>query len=1812
MEHLPGRNVPFVAVPSTSKIASKPLPPFAVRSQQKAIKSATLPIGKVSSSSRPMQIRSAYIKPYQPLRASRLSVDTRECMARFANANNHSTVVIGQQYHSNVLQVGQNQVPQFVPVTSANGDFVIERSKPKLPQKRDLPEPDVSIIKIPTTAVQVVNNNVMSYQQQTINGPSTIVKPNLIPALPIANTTVVMPTGSSGTISDLKLIAATTPTSALKMYRPIAPKTTTAVMMMTNTNSTAASPTATTVSSILLSPTVSFSATTTTVPMVPVGVPLTTTVSNGVPTMVIPAVVKSNLIPANQEQQPPQPALYAGGSKLMLPLGTTIKVTQHGATFAQQPLPVQPSTVMPVSTAVSNPQLLHTLVQTPTSVLPSLSTISRAKPAQSQQPAKVLLNARIPITTTSASTFGSSSSGTAASIIPTNIPPLFVPPNKATIGTTTVTKPVTMQMATVSAAVTKLSDVESQRIMITGSPTVSSSNSIIINNNNNLDQRRMSMGIVKATAAATIEQQELRKPIKAFPIPVLSSFTASQYPIHPPQHQHPQQPPQQSDQISNSILNKDRSVLLSTNSRALVEECGKKENVNVSLQLENEATTVVLTEDDESSNDGSMLVMDLEENITPETTTNHGEKHILSSQGMERVSLIAQANGEALVQVDNEQAQLDDESNCSESAVHSRQQAKETFAFQLEMPKTPERSGSLKRTSCGEGDGGSGSSSTNASPRLQKRSSSEHLQSMQRGAQTHAVASTAPKVNSLRRRFSEIAAVKTASTGVTIPFTDENYFIPLPSHARKIEARAVDDRDSKASTSLAQPAKVAAPLPPSNLSLLCNEKIDLPKQLEEVLKKRPFSKTTQVKASNNKKLSLIDPENEQIPELVPFEEVRRKKQRLAKENSVDRSTNSRSTSMSSDSNVLPAGKQARPNASTEPSAKKTAAGSSGSRAKKSSTAGTQVITPSESSTSLQDDGSTVSDTSTVADHLRWYDGIGYLSESTMHFEFNKFGIVQPLADEAYDLHRNTDVYHDLQLPLKTRPLQKRASLYETHDMYKCEVCLERGRAVDFVTPDFCSISCVRESSKTALRDYILNSTHALQCNALLRESKVQPKEEQKDHDGEEAKLNDKQQPSRSKRKQSVKKNVKKTPPSSNTTISSTSDDDSVSSLSLNSSAFLKRQALRDLLPPSLDDGSPTPLARPTALQPIDGSEETEFNWQQYLKKINAEPAPTYLFGPKPYPLAGANGAVENLFRVGMKLEAIDPENSSLFCVCTVVEVRGYRLKLHFDGYSTEYDFWVNANSCDIFPPGFCRSTNRTLQPPASFIGQAFSWANYLHETNGIMPAKELFAHLNQKSDRNKFEIGMAIEADDLKKSGKVCVATVADKMGDRILIHFDGWDNRYDFWVSIYSNYIHPVNWHKENNDKITAPPDWNKPFDWDKYIRYKSRTNLGSTSKAEKSLFKTRPPVPFKLGQRLEVVDRKQKKLIRPAKVVAIDGYEVNLCFEGWPREYAFWIEDDNTDLHPVNWCARTKHPLEPPPNFLLASCTYDGTCDLKFCMSRGNSKCPQKKFHDRPAECPYKRANWMSEDRKPLRISHDQVQKHNYEETTQPRQQDTKSGSRKTVASSAINVTKVEEVNGRTSDASNSPSPLIPAKRIKQETEDLLIAATSTATTPTPPPSRDPSKERIVRTKEVEPTAANSNSNSNSSTNFAPRAAETSIRLARPVIEEYGPRLMHSYEVWQRHSRYLDECTEQTGALRKNPLHWTTDEMARYIEQLPGCAEYASKIRHEEITGRSFLSFTQSDLIDYLGVKMGPAIKLYNRIIRLRQLVTTKFIQL
>lgn len=41
---------------------------------------------------------------------------------------------------------------------------------------------------------------------------------------------------------------------------------------------------------------------------------------------------------------------------------------------------------------------------------------------------------------------------------------------------------------------------------------------------------------------------------------------------------------------------------------------------------------------------------------------------------------------------------------------------------------------------------------------------------------------------------------------------------------------------------------------------------------------------------------------------------------------------------------------------------------------------------------------------------------------------------------------------------------------------------------------------------------------------------------------------------------------------------------------------------------------------------------------------------------------------------------------------------------------------------------------------------------------------------------------MKLEAVDRKNPSLVCVATLADIVEDRLLVHFDNWDDSYDYW----------------------------------------------------------------------------------------------------------------------------------------------------------------------------------------------------------------------------------------------------------------------------------------------------------------------------------------------------------------------------------------------------------------------------------------------
>lgn len=77
---------------------------------------------------------------------------------------------------------------------------------------------------------------------------------------------------------------------------------------------------------------------------------------------------------------------------------------------------------------------------------------------------------------------------------------------------------------------------------------------------------------------------------------------------------------------------------------------------------------------------------------------------------------------------------------------------------------------------------------------------------------------------------------------------------------------------------------------------------------------------------------------------------------------------------------------------------------------------------------------------------------------------------------------------------------------------------------------------------------------------------------------------------------------------------------------------------------------------------------------------------------------------------------------------------------------------------------------------------------------------------------------------------------------------------------------------------------------------------------------FKQRPACGFRRGMRLECVDKRVPQLIRVATVDDVREHQIRISFDGWPDRYSYWVDDDSSDIHPVGWCQKTGHPIEPP----------------------------------------------------------------------------------------------------------------------------------------------------------------------------------------------------------------------------------------------------------------------------------------------------------
>ncbi|VFV33889.1 lethal(3)malignant brain tumor-like protein 3 isoform X4 [Panthera pardus] len=534
-------------------------------------------------------------------------------------------------------------------------------------------------------------------------------------------------------------------------------------------------------------------------------------------------------------------------------------------------------------------------------------------------------------------------------------------------------------------------------------------------------------------------------------------------------------------------------------------------------------------------------------------------------------------------------------------------------------------------------------------------------------------------------------------------------------------------------------------------------------------------------------------------------------------------------------------------------------------------------------------------------------------------------------------------------------------------------------------------------------------------------------------------------------------------------------------------------------------------------------------WASYLEEEKAVAVPAKLF--KEYQSFPYN---KNGFKVGMKLEGVDPEHQSVYCVLTVAEVCGYRIKLHFDGYSDCYDFWVNADALDIHPVGWCEKTGHKLHPPKGYKEEEFNWQTYLKTCKAQAAPKSLFENQNITVIPSGFRVGMKLEAVDKKNPAFICVATVTDMVDNRFLVHFDNWDESYDYWCEASSPHIHPVGWCKEHRRTLITPPGYPnvKHFSWDKYLE--ETNSLPAPARA----FKVKPPHGFQKKMKLEVIDKRNPMFIRVATVADTDDHRIKVHFDGWNSCYDYWVDADCPDIHPVGWCSKTGHPLQPPLSSLeLMEASEHGGCSTPGCKGIGHFKRVRHLGPHSAANCPY----------------------------------------------SEINLNKDRIFPDRLSGEMPPASPSFPRNK-RADTNEISSS----------PEIRDQHPDDVKEDFEERTESEMRTSHEARGAREEPSLQQAQRRSA--VFLSFKSPIPCLPLRWEQQSKLLPTVA---GIPASKVSKWSTDEVSEFIQSLPGCEEHGKVFKDEQIDGEAFLLMTQTDIVKIMSIKLGPALKIFNSIL-------------
>ncbi|XP_032592083.1 polycomb protein Sfmbt isoform X2 [Drosophila grimshawi] len=297
-----------------------------------------------------------------------------------------------------------------------------------------------------------------------------------------------------------------------------------------------------------------------------------------------------------------------------------------------------------------------------------------------------------------------------------------------------------------------------------------------------------------------------------------------------------------------------------------------------------------------------------------------------------------------------------------------------------------------------------------------------------------------------------------------------------------------------------------------------------------------------------------------------------------------------------------------------------------------------------------------------------------------------------------------------------------------------------------------------------------------------------------------------------------------------------------------------------------------------------------------------------------------NDSLQSRFRLGLNLECVDKDRISQVRLATVTKIVGKRLFLRY--FDSDDGFWCHEDSPIIHPVGWATTVGHNLAAPQDYLERMLAGREAMIDVHEDDATIELFK-MNFTFDEyfldgktNGFMEGMKIEAVDPLNLSSICPASVMAvlKFG-YMMIRIDSYqpDASGSDWFCYHekSPCIFPAGFCDSNGIAVTPPNGYDaRTFTWEGYLR-----DTGAVAAGQHLFHRLLPDHGFEPGMSLECADLMDPRLVCVATVARVVGRLLKVHFDGWTDEYDQWLDCESADIYPAGWCVLVGHKLEGPP---------------------------------------------------------------------------------------------------------------------------------------------------------------------------------------------------------------------------------------------------------------------------------------------------------